>query len=92
LYHKNLFQARPDFPFFSPLQQAVVSPVECCGANSGLFHRQGAKDGNCVLGVLAVKWERLSSTTQEGDDQQANPRKLATLAREIICQMKGDGL
>jgi hypothetical protein len=34
----------------------------------------------------------LISNTQQGDDQQANPRKLATLAREIICQMKGDGL
>jgi hypothetical protein len=34
----------------------------------------------------------LINNTQEGDDQQANPRKLATFAREIICQMKGDGL
>lgn len=38
-------------------------PIECCWANSELFHRQGAKDTKilliflCALGVLAVKLE-----------------------------------
>jgi hypothetical protein len=34
----------------------------------------------------------LINNTQEGDHKQANSRKLATFAKDIICQIERDGL